>query len=158
MIHPDHLRELIEEVLKQHGLYSKAAVELLMLTAAQESHCGRYLRQIKGPALGIFQMEPATYHDLWKNYIFYNYRIAEELNKYNVNSNNWRIHMIGNIPYQILIARVNYLRMPELLPDHNDLRGLARYYKKYWNTYLGAATIDEAMNNYYLYAVSNSKY
>jgi hypothetical protein len=66
--------------------------------------------------------------------------------------------MIGNIPYQILIARVNYLRIPELLPDHNDLRGLARYYKKYWNTYLGAATIDEAMNNYYLYAVSNSKY
>ena len=57
---PKQLKELIERVLRKVNLYSDAAVDLLMLTAAQESACGKYIRQLgNGPALGIFQMEPA---------------------------------------------------------------------------------------------------
>lgn len=50
-IHKDHLRGLIREVL--HHLepeipYSEAAVELLMMTSAQETQLGKYLVQPRG--------------------------------------------------------------------------------------------------------------
>ena len=40
------------------GIDSPNAEELLMLTAATESQLGRYLRQVRGPAIGVFQVEP----------------------------------------------------------------------------------------------------
>jgi hypothetical protein len=36
------------------------AADLLMATAAVETALGTYLLQIKGPARGVFQVEPAT--------------------------------------------------------------------------------------------------
>lgn len=40
-IHPGHLREyVIRPTLRDLGLYSEAAEELLMLTAADELECG----------------------------------------------------------------------------------------------------------------------
>jgi len=58
----EHLREMIQFVLKNYDLYSRDAEELLMLTAACESNLGHYFKQLgNGPALGIFQVEPATY-------------------------------------------------------------------------------------------------
>ena len=62
------LRNLITSVLKELNLHSDNAVNLLMGTAAQESHLGKYRKQIGGgPALGIFQMEPATFNDIVNN-------------------------------------------------------------------------------------------
>ena len=40
-------------------------------TAAVESRMGTYLRQIGGPALGIWQVEPATHLDCWDNWLDY---------------------------------------------------------------------------------------
>ena len=57
-------RDLITRVLKEVALYSPAAVNLLLGTAAQESGFGTYLRQVKGPALSVFQIEEATFLDL----------------------------------------------------------------------------------------------
>ena len=39
---------------------SKNANFLSLCTAAIESNCGYYIKQVGGPALGIWQMEPAT--------------------------------------------------------------------------------------------------
>jgi hypothetical protein len=58
-IHPGQLRSLIEETLRAlepEVPYSEPAVELLMMTAAAESALGRYIKQIGGPARGIFQI------------------------------------------------------------------------------------------------------
>ena len=46
---------------------SKNAQMLLLATAAIESKCGHYIKQINGPALGIWQMEPETHGDIWLN-------------------------------------------------------------------------------------------
>ena len=46
---------------------SKNAQMLLLSTAAIESKCGYYIKQINGPALGIWQMEPATHTDIMFN-------------------------------------------------------------------------------------------
>src|SRR5215469_8912658 len=45
--------------------YSLVAEDLLMATAAVESGLGSRLVQLGGPALGVFQIEPATVQDLY---------------------------------------------------------------------------------------------
>lgn len=152
---PDQLRELIQLVIIDLGYYSKSALELLMLTAAQESHCGRYIKQITGPALGIFQMEPRTHDDIWESYLRYredlSRKVTEFMSKRAYLDKQYHLDMMGNIPYQIAMARVFYLRCPERLPDPWNLTEMALYYKHYWNTRLGKATLEEAVENYKRY-------
>ena len=145
------LRALISDVLKSIDLYSKAAVELLMLTSAVEAHCGSYIEQVGGPALGIFQMEPATHDDIWNNYlIFHN----DLFNKVIILRNgNAKLSQRANLSYQIAMARVHYLRVNEKLPSYRDIPGMARYWKKYYNTELGRGTTSDAREKYKRYAV-----
>jgi len=136
MFDKSQFKSLIEEVLKEFSLYSEAAVNLLLGTAAQESQFGTYLKQLgNGPALGIFQMERPTFNWL-KNVYEKKYPIGnfEEL-KY-------------NLKQAILLCRLRYKVMPEPLPAHDDLPGMAVYWKKYYNTQLGAGTIEEFKKNY----------
>jgi len=144
----DQLRSLIKRVLQPHDLWSQEAEDLLMGTAAQESRLGKYIAQINGPAKGIFQMEPATEKDLWE------YIVRKDLNHLvgtvsGVFSPNL-LHLEGNLIYQIIIARIFYRRVKEAIPE--GLVPQAKYYKKYWNTELGKATVDQYVRNYTTYA------
>ena len=154
--HPKQFRNLIMETLDVivPELNSPEAVELLMMTAAQESFLGRFIKQLDcGIAKGVFQMEMATYRDLFDNYIRYHPDLQNKLfNYFPVNEETAEIMMCGNLPYQIVVARLNYYRKPGALPEWHDALGLARYYKKYWNTHLGAATIAGTLRNYNKYA------
>ena len=47
--------------------YSREAVLMAMMCAAHESLRGQYLKQVGGPALGIYGIEPDTYYDTWKH-------------------------------------------------------------------------------------------
>jgi len=58
-----------------------------------------------------------------------------------------------------------YYRFPAIIPRREWLKAdddflyvsaLARYWKKYWNTYAGAGTVKEAVNNYNLYVRENN--
>lgn len=149
MIKANHLREMVMAVLLDADLYSEAAVELLMLTAAQESKLGYYWRQLDdGPARGIFQMEPATEKSLWENYLAYRDSKAEVVSRYDTADDN---DLWWNLGYQIIIARMKYLKVPHQLPHHDDILGLAQYWKVHWNTYLGAGTVHEAVAAYKKY-------
>ncbi|HQO65941.1 MAG TPA: two-component regulator propeller domain-containing protein, partial [Spirochaetales bacterium] len=65
-----HLRDLIiRPTLVDMGHYSPEAEALLLGIAAQEARGGRYLAQLRGPARGIYQMEPATHDDLWRHFL-----------------------------------------------------------------------------------------
>jgi len=155
-MNPEQLRELITEVLQKADLYSPSAVELLMLTAAAETRCGKYIKQINGPALGIFQMEPATHADIWKNYLRYHPELVRKIRS--LSGENWSdvdLALKGNLIYQILLARIHYLRDPKPLPPADDIEALAQYYKRVWNTYKGKATVQDAIMKYYLYAKEN---
>ena len=54
--------------------------ERLLGTARVESDL-RHRRQIGGPALGLFQMEPATHNDIWESYLKYRAQLAERVQK-----------------------------------------------------------------------------
>lgn len=147
-IEKSQLRHLIKRVLKPFGTWSQAAEDLLIGTAAQESCVGTYITQIKGPAKGIFQMEPATEKDLWEYIVRkdLHYLVGTVSGVFGPNP----LHLEGNLIYQIIMARIFYLRVKERIPD--GIEAQARYYKKYWNTEAGKATVEQYMKNVYRYA------
>jgi len=136
------VRRLINETLRPLGLWSSDAEELLVLTAATESNMGENLYQIGGgPALGIFQMEPSTESDIWGNYIRFNSDLYQRFK-------NVARGLSGNLVYQIMMARVYYLRDAKPIPSKDHMMDQARYYKRVWNTYLGKATAEVAYAKY----------
>lgn len=146
-------RELIDDVLTDLGLHSPGAVSLLLGTAAQESRFGTYLRQIgKGPALGVFQMEPATERDIWENYLRYHPELVEKI-KIVTGESGPGPHLRWNLAYQIAMARVHYLRKKYPIPPGDDQPGLAAYWKQHYNTPLGKGTAEDFMANYRRYVL-----
>jgi hypothetical protein len=159
MFEPEQFRSLVKDTLCTlaedsgiPGLYSDEAVELLMLTAAQESHLGRYLVQLKGPAKGVFQIEPNTHDDLFKNYLTYKPSLKAAVQQF-ASSKLPHENLRSNLAYQVVIARLIYFRKSEPMPKTGKVEDLARYWKVHYNTMLGKGTIQEAMNNYKRYVV-----
>lgn len=152
----DQLRDLVVtptlKYLDPVIRFSEAAVELLMMTAAHESHLGEYIAQVGGPALGIYQMEPATENDIWKNFLVYRDVLPEKVD--NIEPEISVISpLIESIAYATAMARVHYFRVPEALPEgslqnEETIRKLAAYAKKYYNTELGKATEEDYYEAY----------
>ncbi len=147
MLNIKQLKKLIEYVNKQLGMHSESATNLLLGTCAQESRLGSYIEQIEGPAKGIFQMEPRTEIDIWDNFIKYRVDIAKDI--YDVcgrdGPGDWLWY---DLAYQSALCRIHYFRVPEPLPDSNDIEGLARYWKQHYNTGGGAGAVKEFIANY----------
>tara|TARA_R100000664_G_scaffold27307_1_gene37899 strand:+ start:6480 stop:6989 length:510 start_codon:yes stop_codon:yes gene_type:complete len=150
MINPRQLHDLIvKPTLSQIGLDQPGASQLLMGTYLHESTVGgdTCVKQLGGgPALGIYQMEPATHNDIWKNYLKYKEELASYvLTAIGLDSDNLpdAERMIWDLKYATCMARVHYRRDPGILPASTDLIAQAEYYKKVYNTHLGAATPDD---------------
>lgn len=164
----EHLRdEIIFPSLKlfssvEPKINSETAVNLLVGIAAQESRGGYYLRQTNGPALGIYQIEPATMQDLFDNYLFALPRFREIVLKCasgfpgSMARENDLVH---NLQYSTVIARLLLWRHREPLPDDpNDIWALGAYWKKYWNTEKGKGTVEQFVDNYERYTNKGASY
>ncbi len=140
---------IIEPVLSKLQLYSKDAEELLVFTCAAESLGGRFLVQEKGPALGIYQIEPNTYTDIWVNYIRSRNKLSMLLS---LHFNCTRIPDLDRLVYDLYfstaMARIFYLRCPGKLPNHEDVNAIWAYYKQHFNTEKGKAKKDESIKKY----------
>lgn len=159
-IEKNQLRRLIRSVLKAlavgsgiEHMHMDGAVELLMLTAAQESHCGMWIEQVQGPALGIFQMEPRTLMDIFDNFLKYKPALHATVKGFIAPNMPYDMNMRGNILFQIAMVRVHYFRAGCKIPRVDDVQGLAECYKKHYNTVQGKATVEEAIKNYKMYAI-----
>lgn len=140
---------IVEPVLSKLRLYSKSAEELLVFTCAAESLGGTLLAQIKGPALGIYQMEPNTYTDIWVNYIRARNQLATLMAiHFGCNKIPEIERLVYDLHYATAMSRIHYLRMPGSLPDAKDVEGIWDYYKKYYNTEKGKAKKEDAIKKY----------
>lgn len=141
---------VIVPVLNEIGLHSDAAVNLLLGTALYESQGLRFVHQIVGPARGPYQMEPATHADLFINWLAHHKNNAllgySEAGLLPTDAMN-----LYNARYATAACRLQYYRQPEALPAHDDLEGLAAYYKKYWNTSVGKATEQDFIDAWHRY-------
>lgn len=138
-------RYVIRPALKHIQLHSMAAENLVLGTALVESR-GVYLRQLNdGPALGIFQMEPATAQDIHANFLRFNRDLAalvqELTTRTTVDDDS---ELVGNLYYAAAMCRVHYRRVREALPDSGDAVAMARYWKQHYNTVLGAGSVAKA--------------
>lgn len=127
---------VIRPTLNAIGLWSLAAENLLLATCAHESLLGCFLKQRGGPALGIYQIEPATHRDVWQNYLNYRPALATKINtttKDYVSYPNDN-ELITNLAYTTAIARAIYYRASAPLPLACDIAAQALYWKKHYNT------------------------
>lgn len=147
---------IIQPILKEIGLYSLSAEMLLAGTCAQESQMGTYLQQVpSGIAKGIYMMEDETHNDIWANYLKYFHspeisNFCSQVERNHAPASKW---MIQDLKYATAMTRIHYLRVKEPLPPAGDLQKLAAYYKKYYNTPLGAATEQEFIANFNKYVL-----
>jgi len=148
MFDPSQLCEyVIRPALHQVGLHSKSAEQLLLGTCCVESALGTYVKQINGPALGIYQMEAATHWDCYANYLRYRPQLMEKIRKM-VPSGDWNVDnncpedslLITDLRYATVMARIKYLRSPVPLPREDDWHECAVVWKSVYNTELGAGT------------------
>jgi len=129
-------RDLIVRVLDAHGLGGDAAVNLLLGTAAVESRFGTFLRQLSGgPAVGVFQMEPATFNWL------------RDLYQHLLGSRHAR-EMEADLALAIVAARLRYRVVREALPPADNVQAQARYWKRYYNTHRGAGSEADYIRQY----------
>ena len=141
----EYLRKLFVNTIKEfrEHLCTPPAIEILLMTCAHESLFGEHMKQIGGPALGLFGIEPATHDSIFANY--FNKRYPEFKQKEHAVLGQ---ESIDALKYQIIVARGIYADKVEPLPSENDIQGMAAYYKKHWNTMQGAAKIPDVINNY----------
>lgn len=135
-------QDFIERTLEEldPALNSPVAVKLLMGTAAQESHLGTYLRQVKGPAVGAFQIEKATFDDIRDRF----------KDKYPVLAGREHWELEWDLRLGVIIARLKYRSDPQPLPADN-IGEIAATWKRVYNTVMGSGTISEFVTNYRRY-------
>lgn len=140
--------EIIVPSLITLNMLSDSAVYLLLGTAAQESGMGTYIRQIQGPAVGIFQMEPTTYFSLWNTMkIPLRQKIMSYLNYAEEPDASFMVHDLG---FAAIMCRLKYASITAPLPV-NEVSQLAHYWKVYYNTNAGRGTEYEFIANYRKY-------
>ena len=128
------------------SVYSKDAVELLLMTSAQETQF-RNVKQISGgPAIGLYQMEPQTHDDIWNTFLCDHPLWACSISKMGFNKGSDHLF---DPKYATIMCRLKYYRLNQPIP----LSPLAKaaYWKKYYNTPLGSGTVAECMKNYKIY-------
>lgn len=150
MLNCNQLKEfIIKPALCDLMLYSDVAMELMVFTCANESDGGKYIKQIKGPALGIYQMEPETYNDLWANYLNNKPSLMLILNNtFDCNRMPSEDRLIYDLRFATAMARIHYARIQYPLPSVFCIDGIWNYYKKFYNTPAGKAEYITAVNKY----------
>lgn len=136
LVNPKQFHMLvIRPVLATMDMGGLAAERLLLGTALTESGLV-YLRQVGGgPALGVFQMEPATHDDIHKNFIGHRVALRQAVERWAVTLK--AEEMVWNLAYAAVMCRLHYRRRPEPLPAAGDAMGLARFHKTFYNTVAG---------------------
>jgi len=116
-------------------LDSPAAEELLLGTAVHESTIRgvTHLRQLPdGPALGMWQMEPATERYLLE------WLTSNRMLRVGVLALSGQVHrpdpMVCNLAYACAMARLKYWTVPVPLPSAENIEAMSRYWDRYYQT------------------------
>lgn len=123
--------------------YSTVAYHLVIGTVAQESLLGTWLVQEDGPALGLGQIEPATLDGLIASLSVAEAAALAMFAMPTTSAHN----VVGSLPYAVAITRLFYWKKPAPLPA-DTVTALFDYYKQWYNTPAGAATLAQWKQNW----------
>lgn len=146
------LEHVIRPTLDYLGAGGESAERLILGTAAVESGFSEIVQIGGGPALGLFQMEPATANDIITNFLAYRPELNNKVSDLFIGLPDVS-NLIGNLPYATAMCRVHYLRVPEALPDTVD--GMADYWKGHYNSRLGRGTPEKFKQAWIYHGLEN---
>ena len=133
--------QVIYPALNKMGMWSEAAGELVLGTAIVESNLTYLQQHGEGPALGLWQVEPATHEDLYANYLNYRPEMMSSLMELRSPALNMNENLATNLMYGAAVCRLCYYRKPDPLPEAGDVEAQGAFWKKHYNTPLGAGTV-----------------
>jgi hypothetical protein len=139
------IQRIIKLSLQHMNLDSEDAREMIYRTGKAESGYRTLQQYGGGPALGFFQMEPATAIDIWDNYVMYRPKYRDKLLSLGFDDGTLDFCLLSNVALQAAFCRLHYRRVPSALPKSGDIEGQAKYWKKYYNSHLGKGTIEHFM-------------
>lgn len=139
--------------------YSKQALSLVAGTGYVESKYLHTKQQVNNfrydlHAVSYFQIEYNTFKDLIHNYLRFKNQV-DIIHKYSKTSDNTInegnllqvfAELEDNFLLSVVVCRMLYYRQPESLAG--DVLGIAKYWKKYYNTKHGKGTIKKFVEEY----------
>lgn len=128
---------VIKPTLKRLGVYSKAAENLLLATAAQESGLGSHLKPAGQRALGIYQIHSLSHRHIWDDYLAQRSDMAS-LVRGLASQHDFLSHphaeLATNLSYATAIAWFMYARHSDFsLPKTGNIEALATAWKRYYH-------------------------
>lgn len=149
-MNPEQLLEhVIRPTLNYLGCGGWAAEQLVLGTAAVESGFSALRQYGGGPAMGIYQMEPASESDIHQNFLRYKDDLRRKVDKMVIRGASPHMdNLIGNLFYATAMCRLQYYRQPYALPPAGDIDALGAYWKRFYNTHLGAGTKEKFVNSW----------
>ncbi len=123
------------------GQWSISAEQLMLGTAITESTFGgnTMLRQVQGPALGIYQVEVATHESVWRDWLRYRNDLRFIVRGMSCQDPG---ALVWHLKYATAIARQVYRRSPYSLPEAGNAKAMGRTWKRDYNTILGKGYSD----------------
>ena len=145
----DEFRQLIvRDTLKAIGEWAPTHENLLLGTAAQESSMGLSLK--RGRLLGIYHISPNTHRSVWDKYLLHHPDLASQVRGMAGQHSFIRDphgELISNLKYATAIAWLIYRRAEEVLPEADDIPGLARYWHRHFRS-KASASVEEFITSY----------
>lgn len=151
------VRQLLELVIRPTlaaiGLGGHGSEMLVLGTAATESMGFRYVKQLgRGPALGLWQMEPATYLSLWRDLLDQRPGLKHAVLGVGSYLNPPApARLISDLALGAAMCRVRYLWDPHPIPRGDDVRALAETWKRGYNTAAGKGTVEKFLRDWQQY-------
>lgn len=143
MLNIKQLREeLIRPTLNKIGLWSRSAENLIIGTGLIESKY-EFIKQVNGPALSFWQIEPATYKWLLsklKQHSYVKEKACALLGYEFIPSD--PTHLMSNMQLAIIMCRMRYFVVPTGLPHADNIIELS----KYWGRHYQSQSIPEKMD------------
>lgn len=142
MVNLQHIREMVvRPALKHLLLWSPEAEELVMCTGMIESRFTHLTQVPKGPARGHWQMEKATFYDIRMSFERSRPETYDRLLQLSLSEIDPFDQMLGNNYLGAAMCRLHYRRVKHPLPT--TVKGMADYWKTYYNTYLGKGKVKD---------------
>lgn len=138
---PKQLRNTIKSVLTYLGeKHTSKWTDLLMITCQAESDLGRLTKQSRGPAVGIFQIEPTTEQEVWKHFINKNKNLKSKITSLRFSAKLSGHELEYNTAYSVALAYSIY-KWRGVNPANMDTIQLIKTHKIKYNTVKGKATV-----------------